>query len=364
MTTIKRNFITVKEMNQINEILLTASKNKQFANDWEIKIPTHLDFWNNVRKNPDLERSNDFLNDLFGRYRIDRLSAYKKVFDFAQENNIDLLSIFDELRVKIPGARFDRYPEYLDFINYVYQKDYFSPNHDFSVYFNKFHKPTKNNIASQVKLLASLDDSKKSFDIYCKLFDSFLTLVPSLTQEDQKDIQKLFLKFQHQDFFTSQATSHQKFYPSLLEVENISEIQEDTYFSKRFCLSASHRVETLAKAIDNSLTFIYNNVFQDLRDKEIVSDFYTFSEQGSFYLYVFTDNEKRLKHIAKAVHAFHEEIQSFLQNNTESEDYYIKLFQTISLAEKLLSNATDLEDKLSSKTQTESTEVKIKKNKI
>lgn len=331
-----KNLITIEEMNQINTILLTGSQNKQYVGvEWIVKIPGDLDFWN--RPQDSQQKSNQFFNDLFSSYRSEKLSTYKKVFDFAHKNDIDLFSIFNDLRFHAENSGFSRYPEYLDLIHYVYQKNYFQPGHDFSIYFNQFNKPTKTNIAAQVKLLDTLDSSEKSFHIYCKLFESFLKLVPYPDVNEQENIQKLFLKFEHEPFFKTFSEAHQKFYPSLLQVECLSDIQEDDYYSKRFCFSANHRVSTLVEAIDNSLTFIYNNVFTYLKEKESVADYYTFSEQGFFYLYVFTTEPEQLNLIGKTVNTFHNEIQSFLQNNTASEDYYIKLFDTLCLAEKLAS---------------------------
>lgn len=109
---------------------------------------------------------------------------------------------------------------------------------------------------------------------------------------------------------------------------------------KRFCFSENHRVSTLVETIDNNLNFIYNNVFTHLKEKESIADYYCFSEQGFFYLYVFTTDPEQLKLIGKIVNTFHNEIQPFLQNNTADENYFIKLFETISLAEKLSSKDT------------------------
>lgn len=337
--------ITLAHMHHINELLIKGADKKQFNKNWEISIPSELDFWNKVRENPSLEKSNEFINNLFSSYRMEKLSSYKKIFDYTFSENIDLFSVFHDLRVK-PSARFHKYPEYLDLINYVYQKNYYLPGHDFSPYFNAYDKPTKTSIASQVKLLPSLDSSEKSFDIYCTLFNDYLTLVPSIAVEEQKKIQSLFLKFKDCNFFNAKAEKHQRFYPSLLELEELSDYQEDNYFSKRFCFGADSRIVTLKTDIENSLTYIYNVVFNDLKEKELVQDFTTLLEQGYFYLYVFCDNQSKLDNVGRAVKSFHKEIQPYLQNNTESEDYYIKLFHTIFLAEKLSSKNSNENNKI------------------
>ena len=244
--------ITLAHMHHINELLIKGADKKQFNKNWEISIPSELDFWNKVRENPSLEKSNEFINNLFSSYRMEKLSSYKKIFDYTFSENIDLFSIFHDLRVK-PSACFHKYPEYLDLINYVYKKNYYLPGHDFSPYFNAYDKPTKTSIASQIKLLPSLDSSEKSFDIYCTLFNDYLTLVPSIAVEEQKKIQSLFLKFKDCNFFNAKAEKHQKFYPSLLELEELSDYQEDNYFSKRFCFGADSRIVTLKTDIENSL---------------------------------------------------------------------------------------------------------------
>lgn len=332
--------ITVEDMHCINEILVKSADKKQFNNNWKISIPTELDSWNKIRQNPSLDKSNEFINDLFSTYRSEKLSSYKKIFDYAFENNIDLFSSFNELRVSPPTSRFDKYPEYLDLIHYVYQKNYYLDNHDFSIYFNVYDKPTKTNIAAQIKLLPALDLSEKSFDIYCKLFDNYFSLVSIPNIEEQKKIKSIFDIFKDKDFFSNRMEQHQKFYPSLLIVEELSDLQEDTYFSKRFCFGAGSRISTLQTQLENSLTFIYNSVFSELTEKEILKDYTAHLEQGYFYLYLFSDNQKTLDNLGLAVNAFHKEIQPFLQNNTESQEYYSKLFESIALGERLAQKAS------------------------
>lgn len=335
-----KTILTLQDMQDINNILSNAQPPSGFTNNWSIKIPGDLDFWSRPRANPDLDKSYEFTHDLFIYYKANKLSTYKKIFDFTFNKDIDLFTIFHHLLVS-KKLNYQHSPEYMDLINYVYQKKYFQPGHDFSDYFNQFIKPTKTNISSQIKLLPCLDTSEKSFDIYCKLFDNYLTIQPYPDNNEQENMKNLFAKFKDQDFFVSRKESHEKFYPSLLKVDKVSELQEDDYFSKRFCLSSDHRISTLAKTIENNLEFIYNVVFTDLKEKELVSDFYTFNEQGSFYLYVFTEQSRQLQILGKTIKIFHNEIQGFLQNNTEKEQYYIKLFAALSLAEKLTSKHRD-----------------------
>ncbi|MBY0539917.1 MAG: hypothetical protein K2P52_00680 [Campylobacterales bacterium] len=337
-----RTILTLQDMQDINQILSEATSPSQFVHQWDIKIPDEVDFKNQPRTHPELEKSFEFTHDLFVYYKSNKLSTYKKVFDFAFHNDIDLFTIFHNLVFQSHKLNYKNMPEYLDLINYVYQKNYFQPGHDFSVYFNQFNKPTNTNISAQIKLLTALDNSEKSFDIYCKLFDSDLRICPYPDNNRQEKIKNLFKKFEQQDFFVSKKESHEKFYPNLLQFQTLSQLQEDDYFSKRFCFSSDHRVSTLAKNIENSLSFIYNLVFDDLKERQLLADFYTFNEQGSFYLYVFTDTPESLKHLGKTIGSFHSEIQGFLQNNSETHDYYIKLFNSISLAEKLASKPIDL----------------------
>ena len=55
--------ITLAHMHHINELLIKGADKKQFNKNWEIPIPTELDFWNKVRENPSLEKSNEFINN-------------------------------------------------------------------------------------------------------------------------------------------------------------------------------------------------------------------------------------------------------------------------------------------------------------
>lgn len=326
-----RTILTLQDMQHINTILSESSSASSFVNKWEINIPGELNFRNQPRTSPELEKSNEFIHDLFVFYKKDKLKAYQKIFDFCHTKQIDLLSCFDNSVYKSLAGD----PDLFDLFSYAYEHNYCSSDHDFSIYFNKLQHPNKNNIFQQIKLLPALDNSEKSFSIFCTLFDNYLNIVNYPDIKEQEHIQHLFKKFEQQPFFKEDSSLHEKFYPSLLHVGQLSDLQEDDYFSKRFCLSSGHRVSTLEKNIENNLTYIYNVVFQDLKEKDLIADFHTFSEQRSFYLYVFTQTPETLNHLGKTIRSFHTEIQPFLQNNNQEEDYYIKLFHTISLAEKL-----------------------------
>lgn len=328
-----RTILNLNDMQEINKILSQSSSASSFVNKWEINIPGDLNFRNQPRVNPELEKSNEFVHDFFiyYNYKQDKLSAYKKVFDFCFKNNIDLLTCFDNAVYKsLAGS-----PDLFDLFSYAYENKYFKPNHDFSIYFNKLQQPTRQTLIEEMKLLPALDDSQKSFLIYTQLFDNYLTLVNNIGLPEQEKIKNLFQRFEHQPFFHEYHDFHEKFYPGLLKVGQLSDLQEDDYYSKRFCLGSYHKISTLSKNIENNLNFIYNVVLNNVKEKDLLSDFYTFKEQGSFYLYVFTETPEQLQLVGKTIKSFHNEIQGFLQNNTETEDYYIKLFNTISLAEKL-----------------------------
>lgn len=332
MTKIMRHEITLNEMHEINLIINHVG--------WKINIPLDTNDFGPLRENLELDKSNQFINDLFSCYRSEKLSVYKKIFNYCFQNNIDLLSTFTKLRVTNTRSHYFRYPEYLDLINYCYQKNLFLPGHDFSVYFTSFLKPTKTNVLARVKLLSafSTDISEKSFNLYCSVFNDYLKVEPIIPVTFQTTIQKMFSQFDNQDFFITRSNEHDKFYPSLLIVDNLSNVQKDSFFSKRFCFEAQHSISTVTKNLENSLEFIYNTVFNNLKDKDVIQDYYTSLEQGSFYLYVFSNDSKKIENIGYAVKAFHKEIQPFLQNNSESEYYYEKLFDTIFLTEKLSNN--------------------------
>lgn len=170
-----------------------------------------------------------------------------------------------------------------------------------------------------------------------------------------------------------------------LTIDSLSDLQEDSYFSKRFCLDISsfnilnknyyqHNVSTLENTVGNSLNYIYNNLFTTLKETDVLQDYYTFVEQGHFYCYLFSNDISRLHMIGLAVKSFHKEIQPFLLDNTESEFYYSKLFDTILLTTKLENKSNIIDnnfignDKLNNVTthSTVNTDIQsqTKKNKI
>lgn len=198
-------------------------------------------------------------------------------------------------------------------------------------------------ILKQIDTLNTLDNTEQSFHICCRSFEHFLENAPFPSFEEQQLIQQLFKKFQNQPFFDSLSASCQQFYPSMMKVDSFSSTQEDDYFSKRFCFSFYPSDLISVESIHDNLAFIYDNVFTHLKEKDSVADFYCISEQGFFYLYLFSTDSEQLKLICKTVNTFHNEIQPFLQNNTVhtvstvSEDYYLKLFEQLYLTEKLVS---------------------------
>lgn len=335
--------LTNNDMIYINQLLIDSSAKKRlnnpcFKTSWSVPLEAL-----SSDTNP-LIKSNNFLNTLFSSYRLEKLSVYKKIFDYSYDNKIDLISIFKELRVTNTKSQYKLYPEYLDLINYAYKKNYFQLNHDFSTYFCSFDKPTKTNINARVILLEAFsnDFTEKSFNLHCSVFKDYLKISPSISYSEQEAIKKMFLKFDKQNFYLSRSNEHKIFYPSLLNIDRLSEVQEDSFLSKRFCFTAQHTITTLQTKLQDSLNYIYNNVFTQLKEKNIIQDYYTLLEQGSFYLYVFTNDSVKLESIGRTVKFFHQEIQPFLQNNTESDLYYFKLFDTFLLTDKLSFNKLDI----------------------
>lgn len=312
---------------KINIILKEYSDKKNYNNiSWTVNVTDDYD---------------DYYNDLFGRYRSEKLSAYKKVFDYCYENKIDLFqSFYDACFINKKKIIIGRYPEFLDLINYCVQKKYCSDNIDFSKFINIYMKTTKSNFSGQFKLLDKLDLSESSLNIYLKLFKSAVSYLGNFDVEFQHQIKEKLDKFGNQSFYSNNINKIQEFYPDLLDLSTPS-IQEDEYLSKRFCFDFSNPVQSLQSKIENNLKYIYDSVFSSLSEKEIISDYYSFSEQGSFYLYVFSDNQNSINKISKTVREFHKEISEFLKDNSQSQDYYLKLFDSISLDVKLQENKNE-----------------------
>ena len=65
---------------KINVILKEHSHKKNYSNmSWTVNLNDNYDF---------------YYYDLFSRYRSEKLSAYKKIFDYCHDNNIDLFQSF------------------------------------------------------------------------------------------------------------------------------------------------------------------------------------------------------------------------------------------------------------------------------
>jgi len=312
---------------KINVILKEHSDKKNYNSvSWTVKLNDNYDF---------------YYYDLFSRYRSEKLSAYKKIFDYCHDNNIDLFqSFYDACFLNKNKVNIGRYPEFLDFINYCVQKKYCSDNIDFSKFINIYMKTTKSNFSGQFKLLDKLDLSENSLNIYLKLFKSAVSYLGNFDIDTQHKIKEKLDKFENQSFYSKNINKIQEFYPDLLDLSTPS-IQEDEYLSKRFCFDFSNPVQSLQSKIENNLKYIYDSVFSSLSEKEIISDYYSFSEQGSFYLYIFSDNENSINKISKTVREFHKEISEFLKDNSQSQDYYLKLFESISLDIKLQQNKNE-----------------------
>lgn len=308
---------------QINLILDEHSKKKSF---------------NSVKWTVNENNETYYYFSLFSSYRAEKLSAYKKIFDYCNQKGIDLFQSFhDACFVNNPKVAIHRYPEFLDLINYVVQKKYFNDSIDFSKFFNIYSKTTKSNFNSQFKLLDVLDLSEKSLKIYLNLFKNAVSYLGKFDNEFQSKIKKKFDLFQNESFYSNYLTKIQEYYPNLLEVSDTN-FQEDNYLSKRFCLDFSNPVNSLQEKLKNNLEYIYGSVFSERKDRDLISDFYSFSEQNCFYLYIFSDNQQILNQTSKALQQFHNEISEFLKDNSQTQDYYSKLFDAIYLDSKLTSN--------------------------
>lgn len=316
-----KDIIHFNNINQIlqNEIL---KKNKNYnLENWKITYETTQD-------------KTKFYFSLFANYRPEKLTAFKKIFDYCYSNKIDLFQIFYETCVINKKYRLNLYPEYLDFIYYSINKNYCHKNYDFSVFFNIYLKTTKTNYLAQYKLLPFLDKSEKSLFIHIRLFENYLKSFPMFSLEEQKEIQSIFKSFEYQDFYPKYITQIQNLYPLLIKSKEVSQFQEESFFSKKIQLSYYHDIPRLKDMIKNNLINIYETIFTIHKEKKMIEDFICQCDEKNVYLYLFDSDSQRLEKNLKTIQIFHQEIQLSLQES-QSNDYHQKLYDYFYLSELL-----------------------------
>lgn len=316
-----KDTIHFDNINQIlqNEIL---KKNKNYHLDhWEVNYDTTQD-------------KTKFYFNLFASYRPEKLTAFKKIFDYCYSNKIDFFQIFHETCVVNKKYRLNLYPEYLDFIYYSIKKNYCPRNYDFSVFFNIYPKTTKTNYLAQYKLLPFLDRSEKSLMIHIRLFENYLKNFPMFSLEEQKEIQSIFQSFEHQNFYPKYISQIQNLYPLLIKTEELSQFQEKSFFSKKIQLSYYHEIPRLEDMIKNNLINIYETILTTHKEKKLIDDFICQYDEKNFYVYLFDSDPQRLEKNLKTLQSFHQKIQLSLKES-HSNDYYQKLYDYLYLSELL-----------------------------
>ena len=309
----------------INQILKNFAEQKKVKYDWII------DFNQEVKEY-------DFYRQLFTSYRHEKLKAYKKIFDYCYSQNIDLFQFFHQIFcIHHPNKILSNNSELLDLIPYVIQKKYSPLNYDFSVFFNIYYKTTKTNYLAQYKLLPYLDKSEKSLLIHIQLFQNYLKTFPMFSVEEQKNIQKIFEPFQQYDFYQKYLLKIQNFYPSLLQVKNISAFEQNSFFSKKISLSYHSEIPKMEEILKNNIENIYETIFTKRKQDNMLDDFVCISQNGYFLLYLFSNQNELLYTTTQALEKFHQNIQLELQlqSNPKEQDYYIKLFDSLYLEESL-----------------------------
>ncbi len=306
----------------INQILKKFSEQKNIHYNWTINFTPEV-------------KEYDFYYQLFTSYQRKKLTAYKKIFDYCYSQNIDLFQFFHQIFCINKPKLLGRFSELLELIPYIIQKKYSPLNYDFSSFFNIYLKTTKTNYLSQYKLLPYLDKSEKSLLIHIKLFQNYLFYFPMFSIEEQKNIQKIFEPFQQYDFYQKYLLKIQNFYPSLLQVQNVSAFEENSFFSKKISLSYHSEIQKMEELLKNNIEDIYETIFTKRKQDNMIDDFVCVSQNGYFSLYLFSNQNELLETTTKAIEKFHQNIQLELQSNFQKRDDYIKFFETIFLEESL-----------------------------
>ena len=325
---------TKNDTDYINSILDSAHEKYKGWASWSIYSDNIIGIigTNNIQDFLDNPGGYLFQRTLMEKFHPIKLPVYKKIIDFSYSKNIPILELLDENKYGKP--LFTNYI-YLDLIIYGMKKNYFPENHDFYKYFKNTFSENKTKFQSLLKISTYLPDNEEKFNCLLNLLNRYSKIKPKFSDDEQIEFKSIFDKFSEFPIYKEKLLEHQNFYPSLLKFEQFAEYQENDFLSKRFCFDFSNRIPTLETQIENSLTYIYCNIFDSLLEKQILDDYYHLVEDKIFYLYAFSSSSENLSKLSKSVKSFHKEIQPYLQDNNQEHFFYEKMFDMISLSNKL-----------------------------